>query len=122
MNIINGLLSYLESLGYRVEILSENELKIPHDTLPIFLHVEVRENIIYMGLRYSDELRKVLEELHDYGEDIEKIVEDALSYLTNASLKINPWIREKGYITVFRLREGSNDIYEILEDIRESGE
>ncbi|MEM4718219.1 MAG: hypothetical protein QXE81_05620 [Desulfurococcaceae archaeon] len=118
MDIINDLVDYLRNLGYTVER-DNNFLMILHGSLPLYLRVEFRGNLVYMCINYKDNIREALEDLKDSGEDVEEVVEDAISYLSIASLKIRQWIEDKGFIPVFKLRNGSLKVYEILEDVLE---
>lgn len=118
MDIINDLVDHLRKLGYVVER-DSNALMIVHGSLPLYLRVEFKNHLVYMGINYRESIREILEDLRDSGEDIEEIVEDAISYLSIASLKIRQWIEDKGFVPVFKLRNGSLEVYEILEDILE---
>jgi hypothetical protein len=75
-----------------------------------------------MSIKHREDLREVLEEMRDSGESVEEAVEEALGYLTNASLKARLWIEQRGLTPVFDLRRGSIEIYEILEDVLEEAE
>ncbi|MEM1642301.1 MAG: hypothetical protein QXI85_05880 [Desulfurococcaceae archaeon] len=113
------LASYLESLGYRVQ-LEDKKLVIVHPSLPLQLYIEFKEPLVYIGIRFDrDELADVLRDIHESGESIEEVVEEALSYLSVASLRARKWLEDKGYTPVFRLRDSSVEVYELLEDLRE---
>ena len=116
---IYGLAKYLEEQGFSVKVESDTLLTIPHDNLPVYLTIEFRDNLVYMSIKHREDLREILEELRDSGEDVEEILEEALGYLTNASLKARLWIEQRGLTPVFDLRRGSIEIYEILEDVLE---
>lgn len=122
MSIESALTEYLRTLGYTVETPVKNELRILHGTLPLYLKIEVQDKFVYMSIKHTHEFREVLEDLRESGEDVEELVEDALSYLSIASLKVRTWIEERGYIPVFKLRDGSIEVYEILEEVKEEGE
>ncbi len=117
-----GLARYLEEQGFKVNIISDTTLTIPHDTLPVYLTIEFKGNLAYISVKHDEELRAVLEDMRDSGEDVEEALEEALSYLTNVSLKARLWIEQKGFTPVFDLRRGSIEIYEILEDVLEEVE
>lgn len=119
---VYGLARYLEEQGFKVNVASDTMLVIPHGTLPVYLTIEFKGNLVYISVKHGEELREVLEDLRDSGEDIEEVLEEALSYLTNASLKARLWIEQKGFTPVFDLRRGSIEIYEILEDVLEEAE
>ncbi|MEM4487237.1 MAG: hypothetical protein QXK88_00305 [Desulfurococcaceae archaeon] len=117
--IVSELAAHLRSIGHRVETPSEKELKVLHDLLPVYLHVEVEGNIVYMAIKHTEDLRATLEELHESGENVEEIVEEALGYLSIVSLRVRSWVEKKGYIPIFKLREGNIKVYEILEELGE---
>lgn len=117
--MISELVEYLKSLNYNVEIRGENEIRVYHDSLPMYLRIEIQGRFVYMSIKHGEELREVLEELRDSGENVEELVEDALSYLSIASLKVRTYIERQGYIPVFKLRNGSLEIHEILERLEE---
>jgi predicted thioredoxin/glutaredoxin len=119
---VYGLAKYLEDQGFTVKIESDTLITIPHDNLPLYLAIEFRGNLVYMSIKHREDLREVLEEMRDSGESVEEAVEEALGYLTNASLKARLWIEQRGLTPVFDLRRGSIEIYEILEDVLEEAE
>ncbi|MCC6041063.1 MAG: hypothetical protein LM557_02680 [Desulfurococcaceae archaeon] len=119
---VYGLAKYLEDQGFTVKIESDTLITIPHDNLPLYLAIEFRGNLVYMSIKHREDLREVLEEMRDSGEGVEEAVEEALGYLTNASLKARLWIEQRGLTPVFDLRRGSIEIYEILEDVLEEAE
>jgi len=119
---VNELAEYLKSQGYEAVQTEASELRVLHPSLPVYLLVEFRDNFAYMSIKHSEELREVLEDLRDDYEDVEGIVEEALSYLSLASLKVRMWVEERGYTSVFKLRDGSIEIYEILEEVLEERE
>ncbi|MEM4562105.1 MAG: hypothetical protein QW123_04450, partial [Desulfurococcaceae archaeon] len=54
------LASYLESLGYRVQ-LEDKKLVVVHPSLPLQLYIEFKEPLVYIGIRFDrDELTDVL--------------------------------------------------------------
>lgn len=120
MSITDELVRYLRSLGYDVDD-SGDVIKVRHANLPIYLYVQFKDRFVYMGINHESDLRDILEDLYDSGEDVESIVEEAISYLSTASLKIRNWIEERGYVPVFKIRDGSIDIYEMIEEIIEEG-
>ena len=117
-----GLARYLEEQGFKVNIISDTTLIIPHGTIPVYLAIEFKGNLVYISVKHGEELREVLEDLRDGGEDVEEALEEALSYLTSVSLKARLWIEQKGFTPVFDLRRGSIEVYEILEDVLEEAE
>lgn len=120
MDSISEVAKQLESEGYRVLVQSENVMLIPHPSLPIRLRVEFKEPLAYVTVEFEkEELREILEDLHEAGEDIESVVEEALGYLNAAALKLRKWLEEKGYAMMLKLREGSIEIYELLEELEE---
>jgi hypothetical protein len=119
---VYSLARYLEEQGFRVNIVSDKALTVPHDNLPVYLAIEFRDGIVYMSIKHGEDLREVLEELRDSGEDVEEVLEEALSYLTSASLKARLWIEQRGLTPVFDLRGGSIEIHEILEEVLEESE
>lgn len=122
MDNVSELAEYLKSLGYTVVFCGEKSLCIPHPSLPLYLRVDLEDNFVYMSIKHGEDLRSILEDMHDSGENVEEEVESALSYLSAASLKARMWVEERGYVPVFKLREGSLDIYEMLEEIVEESE
>jgi hypothetical protein len=112
------LAAYLRREGYNVEVLN-NAIRVLHDTLPLYLDVEFKERHVYLGVVHGEELRSILEDLKDAGEDVEEIVESALSFLSMAALKARHWLEERGFIVVFKLREGTVEVYDMLEEILE---
>jgi len=121
LSYINELADYMRAQGYTVE-LSNGVIIIPHGSLPLYLKIELKNNFIYMSIKHMDEFKDVLEDLKGAGEDVEEIVEDAISYLSIASLKARQWAEDKGLIPVFKLRDGSVEVYEILEEVLEEEE
>lgn len=119
---VYSLARYLEEQGFKVEVISDTVIAVPHSNLPVHLIIEFKGNLVYMSIKHGEDLREVLEELRDSGENVEEILEEALSYLTNASLKTRLWIEQRGLTPVFDLRRGFVEIYEILEDILEEAE
>ncbi|MEM1850536.1 MAG: hypothetical protein QXD40_05500, partial [Desulfurococcaceae archaeon] len=122
LSIVNELAEHLKSLNYIVILHSEHEIRVLHPSLPIYLQVEVRNNFVYMTIKHGEGLREVLEDLRDSGEDIENTIEEVLSYLSVVSLKVRKWVEERGYVSVFKLRDGSLEIYEMLEELLEEEE
>jgi hypothetical protein len=112
------LAAYLRREGYNVEVLN-NAIRVLHDTLPLYLNVEFKERYVYLGVVHGEELRSILEDLKDAGEDVEEIVESALSFLSMAALKARHWLEERGFIVIFKLREGTVEVYDMLEEILE---
>jgi hypothetical protein len=112
---------YLKKLGYRVEY-SNGEIRVLHEALPLYLKIEFQGRFVHMSIKPGEGFKEAIEDLKDMGEDVEEIVENALSYLNIASLKARQWIEEHGLIPVFKLREGSIEVYEALEEILEEEE
>ncbi len=121
LRLIEELVEYLRSNGYYAE-LRNGEIIVPHGGFPLYLKIEFRDKLVYMSIKHMDEFRDVLEDLKEAGEDVEELVENAVSYLSLASLKARQWVEEKGLIPVFKLRDGSVEIYEILEEVLEEEE
>jgi predicted thioredoxin/glutaredoxin len=119
---IYGLAKYLEEQGFSVKVESDTLIIVPHDNLPVYLAIEFKGNLVYMSIKHREDLREVLEEVRDSGEDVEEVLEEALGYLTSASLKARLWIEQRGLTPVFDLRRGSIEVYEILEDVLEEAE
>lgn len=114
------LANYLMSLGYKIVLVGEKEIAVSHPSLPLQLYIEFKNSLVYMGVRFDrEELKSILEDLYESGEDLESTVEEALSYVNIASLKARKWLEEHGYTPIFRLRDSSIEIYEILEDLME---
>jgi hypothetical protein len=115
------LLNYLKTLGYSVEHYN-GEIRVLHETLPLFLEIEFHGRFVRMSIKPREGFKEAIEDMRDMGEDVEEVVESALSYLNIASLKARQWIEEHGLIPVFKLREGSIEVYEALEEILEEEE
>ncbi len=115
------LAEYLKSLGYKVEVLN-NTVRVLHDVLPLYLELEFKDRFVYISIKHTDDFRDYLEEMRDMGEDIEEQVETAMSYLSIAALKARQWIEDKELVPVFKLREGSIEISETLEELVEEEE
>ncbi|MEM1628126.1 MAG: hypothetical protein QXP02_02495 [Desulfurococcaceae archaeon] len=118
--IIQELCNYLNSQDIKARVIDEKSIRIDYDTLPIYLLVELRDGkYLYISIRYEDHLRDVLEDLHEGGENIEDVVEEALSYLSEISLRIRKWSEARGLITVFKLKEGSVELLDIVEELKQ---
>lgn len=122
LSIVSTLAEYLKSLNYIVVLHNEHEIHVLHPSLPVYLQVKVKDKFVYMTIKHAEELRDALEDLRDNGEDLENTVEEVLSYLSIVSLKVRKWVEEQGYVPVFKLRDGSLEIYEILEELLEEKE
>ncbi|MEM4756641.1 MAG: hypothetical protein QW254_01185 [Desulfurococcaceae archaeon] len=118
--IIQELCNYLNSQDIKARVIDEKSIRIDYDTLPIYLLVELRDGkYLYISIRYEDHLRDVLEDLHEGGENIEDVVEEALSYLSEISLRIRKWSEPRGLITVFKLKEGSVELLDMVEELKQ---
>lgn len=121
MSLIDRLAEYLRAEGYCTE-LRDGEIIVPHGGLPLYLRIEFKDRFVYMSIKHMDDFKEALEDLKEAGEDVEEIVENAVSYLSIASLKVRQWVEDKGLIPVFKLRDGSVEVYEILEEVLEEEE
>ncbi len=122
------MLVFRMSLDEVVKLLEQYDLKIRklkssvkafHTELPIGLQVTLRKKSAIVEMIYSDELREVLEDLYESGEDVEALVDDTLSELRDIAIDVSRLLEEKGYKVNLKIKEGENDIRDILEDFME---
>lgn len=117
--MLGDLARFLEAIGAKPVVVNQ-ELRIPHDELPISLSVRPIDSALYISLLFNElEMRAVLEDLYLSGEDIEALVDRVIAYLSEIGLKIRMWAEERGITTIFNLREGDIILKEIIDDITE---
>ncbi|ADV64472.1 hypothetical protein Desmu_0153 [Desulfurococcus mucosus DSM 2162] len=119
--MISDLAEFLRRHGFKV-IAYRDALRVPDEELPIYLEVKLDAGKIYTAIGFTEELREILEEKASGGESIEDIVEDALSRLNTCALLVKKWADERRLVTIFRLREGSVELMDLLEELREEME
>ncbi len=111
-----------------VDLLKEHDLEVErkrtkvvatHKELPISLVIRVSGDKAIIELETSDELRDVLVDLIESGEDIESIVDDVLSELRDIAIEASQLLSDKGFEVELRLREGESDVRDVLEDVME---
>lgn len=114
-----------------LKILEEKDLEITKKrgyvratskTLPISLLIKHKSKNVWIEIEPGEELSDVLADLIESGEDIEDVVDDVLSELRDTAIEISRLLEEKGYSVELRLREGENDVRDILEDLIEEYE
>ncbi len=112
-----------------VEYLKEHDLKLRrgkrtvkaiHKSIPVILVYKFANKHVTVDLDYEEDLRDVLEDLIDAGENVEELVDDVLSELRDLAIETSRILEEKGYNVELKLREGENDIRDLLEDVMES--
>lgn len=97
----------------------KSSLKAYHQSLPIMLVYRFRKKSVVIELGYEEELREYFEDLAEEGEDMEDYVDDVLSELRDIAIESSRLLEEKGYSVELRLREGENDIKDLLEEVLE---
>ncbi len=97
----------------------KNSLRAYHQSLPIMLVYKFRKKNVVIELGYEEELREHLEDLAEEGEDMETYIDDVLSELRDIAIESGRLLEEKGYSVELRLREGENDIRDLMEEILE---
>ena len=111
-----------------VKLLKEHELEVrkrknivrgTHKTIPITLIIRIIGDEAIIELEPEEELRDVLVDLIEAGEDVEETVDDVLSELRDIAVEISQLLSDKGYEVKLKLREGENDVRDILEEIEE---
>lgn len=117
--MINDLADFLARNGFTPVVQGKSSLRVYDSELPVYLEARLEDNKVYTYIGFTGELREELEEAALSGEDIEEMVENSLSYLNTCALLVKKWADEKRLITVFKLREGSVELMELLEDIME---
>lgn len=117
--MLSDLARFLETIGIKPVVI-HRELRVPYDELPISLLVRLIDSALYISLLFNElEMRAVLEDLYLSGEDIEAVVDRAITYLSEIGLRIRMWAEERGITTIFNLREGDIILRELVDDITE---
>jgi hypothetical protein len=111
-----------------VDLLKEHDLEVErkrtrviatHKELPVSLIIRVSGDKAIIEFEAGDELRDVLVDLIESGEDIESMVDDVLSELRDIAIEASQLLSDRGLEVELRLREGESDIRDILEDVME---
>jgi signal transduction histidine kinase len=111
-----------------VDLLKEHDLEVErkrtriiatHKELPVSLIIRISGDKAIIELEAGDELRDVLVDLIESGEDIESMVDDVLSELRDIAIEASQLLSDKGLEVELRLREGESDIRDVLEDVME---
>ncbi|MCD6300603.1 MAG: hypothetical protein J7L82_00855 [Staphylothermus sp.] len=111
-----------------VKLLKEHDLEVKkrknvirgtHKTIPVTLIIRLVDDEAIIELEPEEELRDVLVDLVESGEDIEDVVDDVLSELRDIAVEISQLLSDKGYDVKLKLREGENDVRDILEELEE---
>ena len=117
--IPDELVDYLKEHDLKVKK-GKASLKAIHQNIPVYLVYRFRGKNVVIELDYDEELREVLEDLVESGEDVEDLVDDVLSELRDIAIETSRMLEDKGYSCNVKLREGENDIRDIVEDVMES--
>lgn len=111
-----------------IDLLKEHELDVKkkrrkviatHSELPVSLIVRVSGSKAIIELEAGEELRDVMNDLAESGEDLEFIVEDVLSEMRDVAIEASRLLSDSGFEVKLRLREGENDVRDAMEEILE---
>ncbi len=118
MPVTEELVELLKNYELRLRK-GKNSLRAYHQSLPIMLVYKFRKKSVVIELGYEEELREHLEDLAEEGEDMEAYIDDVLSELRDIAIESSRLLEEKGYSVELRLREGENDIRDLMEEVLE---
>ncbi len=118
MSVIDEIAEILEQYDLKIRR-GRSSIKAYHASIPIGLNIQIRKKTALIELTYKDDLREVLEDLYESGEDVEALVDDTLSELRDIAIDVSRLLEEKGFSVKMKLREGENDIRDLLEDLEE---
>jgi len=121
MSVLDEIREIMEDHDLEVT-LNKNTVIGLHSSVPIILKVYVGRRKASIELEAEEDLRDVLDELVESGEDIESLVDDVLSELRDIAIEIGRALENKGYRVELNLREGENDVRDIVEEVTEEYE
>ena len=123
-----GIMGILDEVR---EIMEDHDLEVTldknmviglHSSIPVILKVYISKKKASIELEAEEDLRDVLDELVEAGEDIESLVDDVLSELRDIAIEIGRALENKGYRVELNLREGESDVRDIVEEVAEEYE
>ncbi|OYT38741.1 MAG: hypothetical protein B6U89_05300 [Desulfurococcales archaeon ex4484_58] len=119
MSILEELIRIFDRYDVEV-VVRKKSIRATHNDLPVSLIVRIpsKEKAV-IELRAEDELSDTLVDLVESEEDVEDIVDNVLSELRDLAIEASKYLEDKGYNVVLNLREGENDVRDMLEEIRE---
>jgi len=121
MSVLNEIMEIMEDHDLEVTV-NKNIVIGLHSRIPIALKVYVGRRKASIELEAEEDLRDVLDELVEAGEDIASLVDDVLSELRDIAIEIGKALENKGYRVELNLREGENDVRDIVEEVTEEYE
>ncbi len=121
MKVIDEVREIMENHDLEVAV-KENMVIGIHKSIPVSLSVILNGLNAELSIEADEELRDILEELIESGEDISSLVDDVLSELRDIALEIQGLLEKRGFKVELNLREGENDVRDLLEEITEEYE
>jgi len=116
--MINDLISFLRKHSFNA-VAYGNTVRVMDEELPVYLEVRFDGNKVYASIGFTDDLRDALEEAILNGRNVDEAVEEALSRLNICALLVKKWVDERGLIMIFKLRDGSIELTNLLEELKE---
>ncbi len=117
--LIDELKSLLEEHDLETRVKNDEYIEALHNTLPVSLIIKLKNKDAVVEINTSDDLRDALEELIESGEDIRSMADDVLSELRDVAVEISRFLKEKNYEVKLMLREGENDVRDLVDEVYE---
>ena len=117
--LIDELKSLLEEHDLETRVKNDEYIEALHNTLPVSLIIKLKNKNAVIEINTSDDLRDALEELIESGEDIRLMADDVLSELRDVAVEISRFLKEKNYEVKLMLREGENDVRDLVDEVYE---
>ena len=123
MSVVDEITVYLKKEGLKFQK-RKGTLTIFYPDLEIQLVLKIDESSrkAVLSLDYDVELRDHIADLFDSGEDVEDIIDTAISEIRDIAVNISNILESKGYSIEDKISEGEKDIRDLMEEVLEEYE
>jgi len=123
MSVVDEITVYLKKEGLKFQK-RKGTLTIFYPDLEIQLVLKIDESSrkAVLSLDYDEELRDHIADLFDSGEDVEDIIDTAISEIRDIAVNISNILESKGYSIEDKISEGEKDIRDLMEEVLEEYE
>jgi len=118
MPVIDEIIEYLKERDLSVKK-KGNVIKATNNDLPISLTIRFEKKSCIIELIPEEDLNDALVDLVESEEDVEDYVDGILSEMRDTAIEVSKILEKNGYSVSLKIREGENDIRDMIEEVVE---
>jgi len=118
MPIIDEIIEYLKERDLSVKK-KGNVIKATNNDLPVSLIIRLEKNSCVIELVPEEDLSDAIVDLVESEEDVEDYIDGVLSEMRDTAIEVSKILEKNGYSVTLKIREGENDIRDMIEEVVE---